>query len=133
MESYILRLRFSNVPLSILFLKTYKRFWEAFKRLLLENCILAYHKTDEDHAEIYYRLSRKRSLCIFVTYLILNHKDTPKSWATRLDKTSYLDQNVSQTYQTKIFKTGRLWSFWLKKPEDFTLYSEIAKYQKKKK
>ena len=81
----------------------------------------------------YYRLSRKRSLCIFVTYLILNHKDTPKSWATRLDKTSYLDQNVSQTYQTKIFKTGRLWSFWLKKPEDFTLYSEIAKYQKKKK
>ena len=80
----------------------------------------------------YYRLSRKRSLCIFVTYLILNHKDTPKSWATRLDKTSYLDQNVSQTYQTKIFKTGRLWSFWLEKPEDFTLYSEIAKYQKKK-
>ena len=81
----------------------------------------------------YYRLSRKRSLCIFVTYLILNHKDTPKSWATRLDKTSYLDQNVSQTYQTKIFKTGWLWSFWLKKPEHFTLYSEIAKYQKKKK
>ena len=83
----------------------------------------------------YYRLSPycKRSLCIFVTYLILKHKDTPKSWATRLDKTSYLDQNVSQTYQTKIFKTGRLWSFLLKKPEVLFYKARLQKKKKKKK
>ena len=63
----------------------------------------------------------------FVLYMNLNHKDTTKSLGERLDTTLYIDENVSQTCQPKIFKTWKLLTFLFKKQEDFSLNREILR------
>ena len=48
----VVKLQFSNVLATIIFLKFGKGFETTSKRLVLDNYVLAYHTADKDHARI---------------------------------------------------------------------------------
>ena len=48
----VVKLQFSNVLATIIFLKFGKGFETTSKRLVLDNYVLAYHTADKDHAGI---------------------------------------------------------------------------------
>lgn len=109
----------------VLFLDIYKSFGTKSKRLLLQKYVLRYYTTDMSHAEIFQTVYP--SFYVFVLYINVTHNDTVHLYGSRLDPTSNVDQNMSQTYQPKISETLWLWIFLLKNLGDFNLSRRILK------